>query len=1023
VSEIKDNLQPATDTQTGGDLSHRIADIANQKLASDFLSASGHPHKAVEQPSSSSYLEAGIDKVASLVVSDKETRKTIDHYGSEILTTAALFAGGKKALVGTALLYGLANTSTNDTAAQAAADFSLGAVKGLGTKAIFTAAGNLPTAPLKGVVTGIASRALDDVASRDSFTHPSDIGKKLSQNTLSGSAMLADAATWTIGEGLFHGINKATAGKLAESPLAKGVTMGASFGAVNGTNSEIQREKAAGEELDALKIAKNGLVEAVIGGIGAGAGMRATNFGGMAGVHISEARGGGIDPKGQAVRPGFEGGPVGSKEGGKQSGKSVSIATAVNLGGEKGGTPTGEVSAAGRTFNLGDLAALKAGPSIPEFGDPIGTTPLRAKAESKKEAEPIGPDLPPARKYELPPDPPGPSKEYVVDSGKAEFKKFRDRKADGALLNVRELFRDENGKENYGPKKVIYVQKIGVGDVDLKARAAKADIIVSSHPELLSEADRAKHVFPNSEGKVWMSMSGKGSTLKIASGDVQVGQWKKEGFVDPVRLDNGYVSLSVMAPLMVGDAKDVNGDKSRPAWQEFDRQLQEAKNLGIDAVSTDVWWGLIEPKKGEFDWSYYEKLSDHITAAGLKWVPILSFHQCGGNVGDDVNVPIPEWIWGDVASRASGGDTEAVKYKSEQGHTSPEYVSLFADHAVMDNYASVMNEFQTHFAAKAKNIGEVNVSLGPAGELRYPSYNAHDTNAGYPTRGALQSYGPLAVDSFREYVEKKYGGHDAVGQAWKIDNLDDSHILPPDDPNGFFARGDHFNTQYGRDFFDWYNQSLVDHGNKMLSTAVSVFGQRDSAFYGIDLGAKVPGVHWRVGEMVGGNVQLSDRLAELDAGLIRTSAGDWDKDTDGRGYRPIFSMFKSLQPLIAGRGTRIVPGFTCLEMPDGDGGPSIKAMPHTLATWVGMEAERQGLHLKGENALNGNLYNKSAWDLMRGFLTLPNQHGYYHGLTFLRMTDIVNNDTARANVSSINSARTAMEQLRSTLRTMFGRPA
>ena len=219
------------------------------------------------------------------------------------------------------------------------------------------------------------------------------------------------------------------------------------------------------------------------------------------------------------------------------------------------------------------------------------------------------------------------------------------------------------------------------------------------------------------------------------------------------------------------------------------------------------------------------------------------------------------------------------------------------------------------------------------------------------------------------------------------------------------------------------NQSLVDHGNQMLSTAVSVFGQRDSAFYGIDLGAKVPGVHWRVGEMVNGNVQLSDRLAELDAGLIRTSLGDWDKDGDGRGYRPIFSMFKSLQPLIAGNGTRIVPGFTCLEMPDGDGGPSIKAMPHTLATWVGMEAERQGLHLKGENALNGNLYNKSAWDLMRGFLTLPNQHGYYHGLTFLRMTDIVNNDVARANVGQINSARTAMEQLRSTLRTMFGRPA
>ncbi len=504
---------------------------------------------------------------------------------------------------------------------------------------------------------------------------------------------------------------------------------------------------------------------------------------------------------------------------------------------------------------------------------------------------------------------------------------------------------------------------------------------------------------------------------------MQLNQWRKEGFVDPIRLDNGNVSLSVMAPLLVGDPKNINGDASKGAWTELDRQLAEAKKLGIDAVSTDVWWGLIEPKKGEFDWSYYEKLSDHIKQAGLKWVPILSFHQCGGNVGDDANVPLPPWIWADVASRASNGNVDAVKYKSEQGHTSPEYVSLFADKHVMDNYASVMKEFQSHFSSKAADIGEVNVSLGPAGELRYPSYNAHDNNTGYPTRGALQSYSDLAIASFREFVDKKYGGHDAVGKAWGIENLDDSHILPPGDAGAFFGRGDHFNTQYGRDFIDWYNQSLIDHGQKMLSTAVNVFGQKDSAFYGIDLGAKVPGVHWRVGTRQGDNVILGDRQAEVDAGLIATSRGDWDKDADGRGYRPILAMFKSLQPTTPGVGNRIVPGFTCLEMSDGDGGPSIQALPHSLATWFGQEAERQGLWLKGENALNGNLYNGNSWDSMRGFLTLPNQHGLYHGLTFLRMADIVNNDTARDRVSQINSARVAFESIRQSIRRIFARAA
>jgi hypothetical protein len=115
-------------------------------------------------------------------------------------------------------------------------------------------------------------------------------------------------------------------------------------------------------------------------------------------------------------------------------------------------------------------------------------------------------------------------------------------------------------------------------------------------------------------------------------------------------------------------------------------------------------------------------------------------------------------------------------------------------------------------------------------------------------------------------------------------------------------------------------------------------------------------------------------------------------------------MFKDVQPA-NGQGNRIVPVFTCLEMPDGDGGPAIKAMPHSLASWAGQEAERQGLWLKGENALNGNLYNDNSWTLMRSFLNFPGQHGYYHGLTFLRMGDVVNNNVARNRITEFNTAR------------------
>ena len=209
------------------------------------------------------------------------------------------------------------------------------------------------------------------------------------------------------------------------------------------------------------------------------------------------------------------------------------------------------------------------------------------------------------------------------------------------------------------------------------------------------------------------------------------------------------ITINVMAPLVVGDPKDINSGASQAAWQTFEQHLRDIKALGVEAVSTDVWWGLVEPSEGNFDWSYYDHLSDVIINAGLEWVPILSFHQCGGNIGDDVYVPLPGWIWSRLASIA-GCSVRDLKYVSEQGNACDEYISAWATQYALPFYQKVMTAFRNHFAAKAGQIAEVNISLGPAGELRYPSYNSHDQNTDYPTRGALQCYSRLAVQSFHD---------------------------------------------------------------------------------------------------------------------------------------------------------------------------------------------------------------------------------------------------------------------------------
>jgi beta-amylase len=428
-------------------------------------------------------------------------------------------------------------------------------------------------------------------------------------------------------------------------------------------------------------------------------------------------------------------------------------------------------------------------------------------------------------------------------------------------------------------------------------------------------------------------------------------------------------TANVMAPLQIGDLHDPEGEVSRADWSAFRTQLREIKQLGADAVSTDVWWGVIEPQDGQYQWRYYDKLSDEIIAAGLQWIPILSFHQCGGNVGDTCSIPIPAWIWTKYLGSPGVDDADDLKYESEGRNKSVETVSVWATPLIVGEYQEVMVEFQRHFSNKAAHISEVNISLGPAGELRYPSYNSHDSGAGYPTRGRLQAYSALARESFKNFLVRR--GKPAMD--------------PPDHggrdrAEGFFASGEQ-NSEYGKLFFDWYSDSLLQHGRVILTAAAMVFNSDSSVFRGIAIGAKVPGVHWQMAK---------DRSAELAAGLIRTSLSDLDDDQKGHGYRSIISLFRELG---------IVLHFTCLEMDDGAGGAAVGSQAKSLVFWVAQEAARQGVVIKGENALAGAINDDHAWDNMIDAV----KWGAYSGLTVLRMGDVLQGEVGRRRFQSLQS--------------------
>lgn len=460
-----------------------------------------------------------------------------------------------------------------------------------------------------------------------------------------------------------------------------------------------------------------------------------------------------------------------------------------------------------------------------------------------------------------------------------------------------------------------------------------------------------------------------------------------------------HITINVMAPLLVGTPTDMGSDASRQEIEQFKSWLADAKARKVKGVSIDVWWGLVELTEGNYTWGYYRQLFQLIIDAGLKVVPILSLHQCGGNVGDGKNfVPIPEWVWPKLAKMVPSGKAEAVQYVSEKGNACAEYVSAYATHLIIDSYRKLFHAFRAEFADMAEHIAEINISLGPAGELRYSSYK-DDDNSNWPNRGALQCYSELAIASFRAWVMEKYGSESEVAKAWGFAEMEPEDVAPPADAGDFFKRKQHVKTVYGRDLMQWYHETLIKHGRLVMTAALEVFDAEDSPFKGVDLGAKIPGVHWRMGEWLDGKVVLYDRLAEIPAGLISVDADEWKSDELGHGYKSIVSLFADLNKLA--KHTRVVLHFTCLEMADGADGKKAMSLANSLVRWVGAEAKRQGVPIKGENALNFTLPVPQSWALMRSALALPGQDGVYEGLTLLRIIDVLQSDVCKAELEKI----------------------
>ncbi|KAH7443748.1 hypothetical protein KP509_02G049300 [Ceratopteris richardii] len=253
-------------------------------------------------------------------------------------------------------------------------------------------------------------------------------------------------------------------------------------------------------------------------------------------------------------------------------------------------------------------------------------------------------------------------------------------------------------------------------------------------------------------------------------------------------------------------------------------------------------------------------------------------------------------------------------------------------------------------------IIEIQVGMGPAGELRYPSYPESNGTWRFPGIGEFQCYDKYMLSSLRAAangIGKPEWGHGGPCDSGCYNNW-------PEDTD-FFRRDGGWNSPYGEFFLQWYSDLLLAHGERILASAEGVF--RES---GVKISGKVAGIHWHYGSR--------SHPAELTAGYYNTRFRD--------GYLPIANMF--------GRHG-VVLNFTCIEMKDYEQVPEARCSPENLIKQVILAARKAGVPVAGENALprfDEGAYRQILFNSRLTFHDDPHEASFEPmcAFTFLRMS-------------------------------------
>ncbi|KAI4377943.1 hypothetical protein MLD38_015495 [Melastoma candidum] len=450
---------------------------------------------------------------------------------------------------------------------------------------------------------------------------------------------------------------------------------------------------------------------------------------------------------------------------------------------------------------------------------------------------------------------------------------------------------------------------------DAKSFKAQEDFPVSiSFPRL--QASQRRRAIRSSKDETRVRIGRLSEETRMKDG------WEKLHAISSPHSNGTKVPVYVMLPL---DTVTHGGNLNKP--RAMNASLMALKSAGVEGVMVDAWWGLVE-KDGpmKYNWEGYAELVQMVARHGLKLQVVMSFHQCGGNVGDSCSIPLPPWVLEEISKNPD------LVYTDRSGRRNPEYITLGCDslpvlrgRTPIQVYTDFMKGFRDRFREYMGSvIVEIQVGMGPCGELRYPSYPESNGTWRFPGIGEFQCYDKYMSASLKASAQGT--GHGEWGSSGPHDS--GLYNQFPEE-TGFFKRDGTWTTEYGHFFLEWYSQNLLQHGDRILEAAKGVFEGTQAKLSG-----KVAGIHW--------HYRTRSHAAELTAGYYNTRNRD--------GYLPIAQM-------MAKHG--VVLNFTCMEMKDDQQPENANCSPEGLVWQVKTAAKTAEVELAGENALER--YDESAF--------------------------------------------------------------